>query len=434
MRISWKVTGAFALLLFLAAGLVTIRAIITSPASDVGCDESSLQAATKFLPTVQGDGPLILGVGGTAPDKGPDIRLNGSLCMIVANVLPAARETVLKAQLADWTTRAEVLDARLRTDPETPATTPEARKARDDQVATTRNDLVISRARQAEADQALRKAREDTVLWLFINAVKTPITAQVRGDPKPQIAHFQFSPASDASSADAVTWRTLIRGLPRRDADRAVKIGIGGPEDKLPKGVWVPTTGKAGATLHGVDLLPLLLAIAGFLLLAATLFLLDRDTGLLRVNGRESAYSLSRVQLAFWMMIGLFGFVLIWGATGQYYNVMTAGMFTLMGIAGATGLVGRALPGPAAAGATASGSFVKDLLTGANGQVELHRLQLVLWTLVLGSATLYYLFIDLRFIDLDANLLILMGISNGVYAGMRTQERPPEAPDPPAAR
>ena len=164
------------------------------------------------------------------------------------------------------------------------------------------------------------------------------------------------------------------------------------------------------------------LAGVGFLFLLGSIIVAGRETTLLR-DGRSltSRYSLARVQMAFWTILTVFGFVFIWVLTGQYVNVITTATFTLLGISGATALAAVAIEGDA--GKAASQSFFGDILSDGAGELQLHRIQVGLWTLVFGAIFAWNILNSLILTEFDANMLLLLGIANGVYAGFKTQEK-----------
>lgn len=70
-------------------------------------------------------------------------------------------------------------------------------------------------------------------------------------------------------------------------------------------------------------------------------------------------------------------------------------------------------------------SWLSDLLTDANG-ISFHRLQMVIWTLVLGIVFIQQVLSNLALPDFDATLLALMGISSGTYLGFKLPEQQPK--------
>jgi hypothetical protein len=71
----------------------------------------------------------------------------------------------------------------------------------------------------------------------------------------------------------------------------------------------------------------------------------------------------------------------------------------------------------------ASTNFFDDILTDVNG-ISLHRFQNVVWTLVLGVIFVADAVMHTTMPEFDATLLALLGISNGVYLGLKVPETP----------
>ncbi|MBN1931550.1 MAG: hypothetical protein JW786_08090 [Desulfobacterales bacterium] len=70
-------------------------------------------------------------------------------------------------------------------------------------------------------------------------------------------------------------------------------------------------------------------------------------------------------------------------------------------------------------------NWLSDLLTDANG-ISFHRLQMVIWTLVLGIVFIQQVLSNLALPDFDSTLLALMGISSGTYLGFKLPEQQPK--------
>jgi hypothetical protein len=68
-----------------------------------------------------------------------------------------------------------------------------------------------------------------------------------------------------------------------------------------------------------------------------------------------------------------------------------------------------------------TGSFLQDLLTNADGYA-FHRLQMFIWTLVLGVIFIVTVATTLSMPDFGNELLALMGISSGTYLGFKFPE------------
>lgn len=66
--------------------------------------------------------------------------------------------------------------------------------------------------------------------------------------------------------------------------------------------------------------------------------------------------------------------------------------------------------------------FIKDILRDASG-INIHRLQCVIWTLVLGYIFISDTICTLAMPNLSATLLTLLGISNGTYLALKVPEK-----------
>jgi hypothetical protein len=214
-----------------------------------------------------------------------------------------------------------------------------------------------------------------------------------------------------------------------------------------------------------------------FLLAVKTTILRDTTGGLTHDTNPKAPYSLSKCQMAFWFSLILAGFLGLWVVTGDFNNIVTAQSLTLLGISSVTGLGAIAIdnarnparqtaatnaatvpnpppvPAPAAPSGTSAPAvsavatpnppanpppvlappghlgFWKDILTDDSGWA-FHRLQITIWTFVLGIVGVYAAFSNLALPTFDPNLLILMGISSGLYLGLKYPEQQTDKPLP----
>jgi hypothetical protein len=67
-------------------------------------------------------------------------------------------------------------------------------------------------------------------------------------------------------------------------------------------------------------------------------------------------------------------------------------------------------------------SFISDILTD-DGGASLHRFQMAVWTVVIAAIFVHNVWIYLAMPDFSSQLLGLMGISNGVYVGLKIPEK-----------
>lgn len=242
-------------------------------------------------------------------------------------------------------------------------------------------------------------------------------------------------------------------------------------------------------------LLPIILFILVLVLLKTSRF--KRFMNMLRDSGPVkdadgniqengiAAYSLARVQMAYWFALSILAYVLIWGITGDR-DTINNDILVLIGISAGTFLGAVSidsskksqaqdqLPGAAAklvqmqsvvqavtpmneraetadnptGKATVKlamqavgvqkdavnrlncqamvpqhkGSFWADILSDANG-ISFHRFQIVAWSLVLGVIFVHAVFTTLSMPTFGNTMLGLMGISGGTYLGFKFPEQ-----------
>jgi len=133
------------------------------------------------------------------------------------------------------------------------------------------------------------------------------------------------------------------------------------------------------------------------------------------IDGVPQPYSVARTQMAWWFFLMLSGFIFIWLVTGDRDSISPS-LLGLMGISAATAVAGVAVSRQEA---RASRGWWSDLVSDDRGIVALDRLQIVVWTLVLGGIFLYSVLWDLTMPEFNATLLALMGISSGTYIGFK---------------
>ena len=199
--------------------------------------------------------------------------------------------------------------------------------------------------------------------------------------------------------------------------------------------------------------------------------------GIPGLNAGNAPYSLGKVQMAFWFSIVLVCYVFIWLITDNY-ELISPGTLVLIGIGAATGLgavsinnnkadaaikqvqdlqaqqanlrqgtdlLNTALPAAGIEGKIAYNNFLdsqltsnidklidslkigkdnffSDILSDENG-VSFHRLQMVVFTTVLGFVFLYTTYATLTMPDFSATLLTMQGITAGTYLGFKIPEK-----------
>jgi hypothetical protein len=268
-------------------------------------------------------------------------------------------------------------------------------------------------------------------LTLFLGESPLPSMPPEACDPYEGEVTFVLDRIPDDEKNDAA-WHRLL-GAPTGQR-RPVRVNIG-PSDQ----VFVPTDVTA-FPLFLVPELALWIYLIVFLASVAVFVRLAQRTNVIRApigppGGGTPPYSLSRFQLAFWFILVVAGYVLVWIVTGEL-DTITESILALIGIGSGTAL-GAALidtpnvsqqntdtaPPPPPPPAQSTRGFLTDVLSDPAGGVSIHRFQMFIWTLILGIIFVVSVYKDLSMPEFSATLLGLMGISSGTYLGFKFPEK-----------
>jgi len=160
-----------------------------------------------------------------------------------------------------------------------------------------------------------------------------------------------------------------------------------------------------------------------------------------KIKKPKAAFSLGRTQLAFWTVIVVSSFVYLLISQSVYPDinvpVMDTVSLTLISIAAGTTVVSKAIDisqsnnqGEAIPQQDyPSEGFFIDIISDEAG-VSIHRLQNVIWTVIVGGIYIGYVSGHTTLPDdtvLTTNLLGLMGISTAAYLGLKLNENKSQA-------
>lgn len=269
-------------------------------------------------------------------------------------------------------------------------------------------------------------------LVLFLAEAPLPSMPPEACDTTEGEVTFILDRIPDDEKNDAA-WHRLL-GSPSGQL-RDVRVNIG------PNAQFFIPTDVTEFKLFLVPRLALWIFLVAFLLSVALFVHLCRKTNIIRSpvappGGGTPPYSLSRFQLAFWFILVVAGYVLVWIVTGEL-DTITQSILALIGIGSGTAL-GAAMIDTSGSGTTsdqnkdttpppppagASRSFMIDILSDSTGGISIHRFQMFIWTLVLGVIFVVSVYKDLSMPDFSATLLGLMGISSGTYLGFKFPEK-----------
>ncbi|MBC1241053.1 hypothetical protein [Nostoc sp. 2RC] len=141
----------------------------------------------------------------------------------------------------------------------------------------------------------------------------------------------------------------------------------------------------------------------------------------------RNPFSLSVSQLAFWTLIIFGSYMIIYGITGDYTNILNQQSLILLGINSVTAFGSSLIDGQGdeskrKGSQRVSEGFFIDILSDING-VNFHRFQTFIWTVAIGVFFLWEVGKNLAMPEFDETLLTLQGISSATYLGLRGQEQ-----------
>lgn len=264
------------------------------------------------------------------------------------------------------------------------------------------------------------------------------------------------------STESAKEWKGV---LVRPDAfDRTLKVSVGLENQPPIDSKFTIKLGVIKRFWFWAYWAALLVFVIIFIMKARTTALL-RDAGT-TLAGKDRPYSLGRCQMAFWFVLVIAAYFFIWMVTNSY-EALPGAVLGLIGISAGTALGAvvidsskrdaaeseleklqqekaslEAIAAPLDAASQArldqvkgriteiskaikpapTESFFKDIMSDANG-ISFHRVQIAVWTLVLGVIFIWQVRNILTMPDFPESLLALMGISGGTYLGFKFPEK-----------
>lgn len=157
-----------------------------------------------------------------------------------------------------------------------------------------------------------------------------------------------------------------------------------------------------------------------------------REDSLDEIAIADRPYSLSRCQMLWWLFWVIVSYIFIYMATGAI-DTITETVLSLMGIGSATTLGAVLIDAsdnskPSKENKTMG--FWQDLLNSKYQKgAGIHRLQLILWTMILTVIFLVSVYSKLAMPQFSLALLALQGISAGTYLGFKFPENKQNSDD-----
>jgi hypothetical protein len=156
--------------------------------------------------------------------------------------------------------------------------------------------------------------------------------------------------------------------------------------------------------------------------------------------GGDNDPSLSLFQIYFWTFVIVWGFVYCFVVAGALL-VLTADVMALLGIAGTGAVLARWIAGQSGGSTSKPAATVYELkgvgvahnqeafgfwqIFSTDGRFDLLKMQVFLFTILVGVYVVWRIAATAAFPALDPNILLLLGISQSVYIGGKfTDSRP----------
>jgi hypothetical protein len=136
-------------------------------------------------------------------------------------------------------------------------------------------------------------------------------------------------------------------------------------------------------------------------------------------------YSLGRTQLFYWTILFSICYLVIWHNTGMLPDV-TATALTILGISAGTTAAGKVIENQNKgdveidANAKSEGWFYDILSDGSS--INIHRFQNIIFNIIFGVIFFQRCLATHAMPTFDSNVLVLLGISSGTYAGLKMTE------------
>ncbi len=270
-------------------------------------------------------------------------------------------------------------------------------------------------------------------LNLRINGQLMPLKASDCDSDPNQYGLDYFLPQTDTS--DLARLRDVLSGSPWRDArhsfQRELSFTVSFSDSRGENLI------AAGTMRYQIIQIPYLLigfvfiaivSVALIRLAKASTLLRDTPSGPCSIPSQSRTYSMGRVQMAWWFFIVLISYIWLW-IVAEGIPTMSAHALGLMGIGSATYLTAAGVDASKQNVLGSSQGFWNDILSDAQG-LALYRFQMLVFNILFGVLFLIYVLQNVTMPDLDTNILALLGMSAGTYAGFKIPEKQTVATSP----
>lgn len=250
----------------------------------------------------------------------------------------------------------------------------------------------------------------DSFKTLYVDDIKVGETAFWSSNDYEKIIYFKI---------DESVQNLAVQFLASKSIDKAripVYFSVGDSHGYITKGL-IKTQLEVKQKISRIWVWIMAVVMAGFLAMGLKNNILKDDANLY--------YSLSRTQLLYWTVIFCVTYLYICNETGALPDI-PGSLLAILGISAATMATGKLIendqkPKTEIDPKAHSEGFFHDILSDRSS-INIQRLQNVLFNILFGLIFIQKTVSSNLLPDFDNNILLMMGISAGTYAGLKATE------------
>lgn len=256
----------------------------------------------------------------------------------------------------------------------------------------------------------------DSFKTLYVDGIKVGTTAFWDSNNFEKIAYFRVDTSVQNLAVDFLASKAIDK------ARIPVYFSVGNSKGYITRGV-VKTQLEVKQKISRVWVWIMAVIMAGFLAMGLKNNILKDDSNLY--------YSLSRTQLLYWTVIFSVTYLYICNETGALPDI-PGSLLAILGISAATMATGKVIENDQKTKTEIdpkahSEGFFHDILSDRSS-INIQRLQNVLFNILFGLIFIQKTVSSNLLPDFDNNILLMMGISAGTYAGLKATEPTKDQP------
>ncbi|WP_162996795.1 hypothetical protein [Mucilaginibacter kameinonensis] len=256
----------------------------------------------------------------------------------------------------------------------------------------------------------------DSFKTLYVDDIKVGETAFWSSNDYEKIIYFKI---------DESVQNLAVQFLASKSIDKAripVYFSVGDSHGYITKGL-IKTQLEVKQKINRVWVWIMAVVMAGFLAMGLKNNILKDDANIY--------YSLSRTQLLYWTVIFSGAYLYICNETGALPDI-PGSLLAILGISAATMAAGKVIendqkPKTDIDPKAHSEGFFHDILSDRSS-INIQRLQNVMFNVLFGLIFIQRTISSNLLADFDNNILLMMGISAGTYAGLKATEPTKDQP------